>query len=54
MPLKRGKGKKTMSDNIREIMHSGRPQRQSVAIAMRMAGKRRKSSLHRKRQTRGY
>lgn len=42
MPLKRGKSKKAVSSNIRELRHSGYPQRQAVAIAMKKAGKARK------------
>jgi hypothetical protein len=38
MPLKKGKSKKTISDNIRELRHSGRPQDQAIAIAMSEAG----------------
>lgn len=38
MPLKSGKSKKTVSYNIRELMHSGRPQKQAIAIAMHKAG----------------
>lgn len=38
MPLKKGKGKKAISYNISELMHSGRPQKQAVAIAMKKAG----------------
>lgn len=38
MPLKRGKSKKTISQNIAELRHSGRPLQQSIAIAMRKAG----------------
>lgn len=34
MPLKPGSGRKTVSDNVRELVHSGRPQRQAVAIAL--------------------
>ena len=39
MPLKKGRSKKAISANIRELMRSGRKQRQAVAIAMRKAGK---------------
>jgi hypothetical protein len=41
-PLKKGKSKKTISANIRELMHSGRPQKQAIAIAMGEAGMSRK------------
>ncbi len=34
MPLKKGKTKEVISENIRELVHSGRPQRQAVAIAL--------------------
>lgn len=39
MPLHKGKSKKVVSQNISELMHSGRPQKQAIAIAMRSAGK---------------
>ena len=38
MPLKKGKSKKAISSNIRTEMRHGRPQKQAVAIAMRVAG----------------
>ena len=38
MPLRKGKSKKTISANIRELVHSGRPQKKAIAIAMREAG----------------
>lgn len=39
MPMKKGKSKAAVGYNIRELMQSGRPQKQSVAIAMNVAGK---------------
>ena len=39
MPLKKGKGKKAISANIKTEMAHGKPQKQSVAIALRTAGK---------------
>jgi len=39
MPLKKGKSKKVISENISELRRSGRPEKQSIAIAMSEAGK---------------
>lgn len=49
MPLKSGKSKKTISANIKELVKSGRPQNQAIAIAMEKAREvDRKKSLIRK------
>jgi hypothetical protein len=39
MPLKSGSSREVISDNIRELMRSGYPQKQAVAIALKKAGK---------------
>lgn len=39
MPLVMGKSRKVISRNVAELMHSGRLQRQAVAIALSQARK---------------
>jgi len=38
MPLQKGKSKKVISNNIREMIRSGHPKNQAVAAAMNKAG----------------
>lgn len=54
MPLKKGKSKKVISDNIKTEMAAGKSQKQAIAIAMSKAGKDKKRKKRKQKAASGY
>ena len=48
MPLKQGRSRKVISENIREMVAAGHPQKQAVAASLRNAGVPKKRSPKRR------
>jgi len=46
VPLKKGSSKKVIGENIGELIRSGRPKDQAVAIAFSKAGKNKEKQKH--------
>lgn len=54
MPLKKGSSRETVSENIREMVDSGHPQKQAVAASLSNARRFKKKHHHKKRTHRMY
>lgn len=53
MPLFKGSSQSVISQNVKELMNSGRPQKQAVAIALSKAGKSNKSKGKKSKKAKG-
>jgi hypothetical protein len=49
MPLRKGRGLKTISRNISTLVREGRPQKQAIAIALDKSRKKRGGAVRRKK-----
>lgn len=53
MPLRKGSSREVISENIRELIKTGKPRDQAVAIAYRKAGKTKYKKRKRKTEYQG-